>query len=336
MKNLSFRRMAILGAFICIGLVIFVVGVFSVGSERKTFSRSMTVRTIFDDVGGLHEGNNVWVSGVKVGVVDKISFYGTRQVEIIMKIEKGASQHIAGDARTKIGSDGLIGNRIVVIFGGSTGAPPVVDGDLLKSETTAGMDNLFSTLQDNNRNLLTITDNLMVISQKIRDGEGTLGKLVNSPSTLNDLQTVLNNLKKASVNGEKAMADIHEVVSALKNKGTLVNQLSTDTTLFSRLKSTVEQLSSTSSTLSGFSENLQRTGNALNQTDNTAGMLLHDKQLASDLKEIVKSLRSSSELLDQDLRAAQHNFLLKGYFKKQEKENKKAATGQDSSRSPGH
>ena len=75
------------GIFTAIGLVFFVVGVLAIGNINKTFTKSFLVSTVFDDVNGLKLGNNIWFSGVKIGTVKEISFYGTSQVKVIMDIE---------------------------------------------------------------------------------------------------------------------------------------------------------------------------------------------------------------------------------------------------------
>jgi phospholipid/cholesterol/gamma-HCH transport system substrate-binding protein len=57
-------------------LVIFVLGVFTLGSQKKSFVKSFTVDVIFNDIQGLKAGNNVWFSGVKIGTIKKIQFSG--------------------------------------------------------------------------------------------------------------------------------------------------------------------------------------------------------------------------------------------------------------------
>jgi phospholipid/cholesterol/gamma-HCH transport system substrate-binding protein len=44
--------------------------------------------------------------------------------------------------------------------------------------------------------------------------------------------------------------------------------------------------------------------------------LLQDTKVANQLRAIITNLESSSRKLDEDLEALQHNFLLRGFFKK--------------------
>ncbi|MCX6257281.1 MAG: MCE family protein, partial [Bacteroidia bacterium] len=107
--------------------------------------------------------------------------------------------------------------------------------------------------------------------------------------------------------------------SGLNKKGTLANELTTDTVVFNTVKASVLQLKQIADTASAFISNLKQAGSNPNTT---IGMMLHDKESGTRLKEIIKNLESSSVKLNEDLEAAQHNFLLRGYFKKKTKAGK--------------
>src|SRR5215831_10857467 len=128
------RRAIIVGVFIFLGLAFLIGGILTIGNLHNTFVRKINVITIFDDVNGLQNGNNVWFSGVKVGTVSRINFYGKSQVRVSMKLDAKSQQYIRKDAKVKISTDGLIGNKIIVIYGGSSQAPEVESGDTLGIE----------------------------------------------------------------------------------------------------------------------------------------------------------------------------------------------------------
>lgn len=325
MKTIHFTRAAIVGIFIFLGIAIFVTGIFTVGTQRKTFVKGVAVKAIFDDVSGLQPGNNVWLSGVKIGIVKNIIFLEGTRVEITMNIDKDARPHIMKDAKAKIGSDGLIGNRIVIIYGGTEAAGNVSGGDYLKSENGISTDDILATLQLNNKNLLEITGNLKMISKKINDGQGTIGKMINDRSIADNLHSTLANFKKVSAISGAAVAKVDDFVSGLSRQGGLANEIVNDTVVFAEFKRTMDQLTQASATLSDFTQNLNRAGKSLNKTDNAAGAILNDPQIASDLKNIIKNLDASSVKLNEDLKALQHNIFFRGYFRKQEKQKKKTA-----------
>src|ERR1700743_1916535 len=131
MSEINVGRRVAGGVFIFLGLAILVVGIFTRGNQRKAFVKTITVKAVFDDVQGLQPGNNVWLSGMKVGTVKKVAFYGSSQVEITLSIEQQPESHIRKDAKVRIGTDGLVGNKIVVIYGGSDSAAAVSGNDRL-------------------------------------------------------------------------------------------------------------------------------------------------------------------------------------------------------------
>jgi phospholipid/cholesterol/gamma-HCH transport system substrate-binding protein len=325
MTQTNNKKAVTLGIFIFLGLLILVAGVLTLGGQKNSFQKKITVRAIFDDVGGLQTGNNVWFSGVKIGTVKKMTFHGGSQVEVIMNIDEKNQQYIRKNAKAKISSEGFIGNKLVVIYGGSMEAPPVVDEDILGVEKAASTDEMLATLQENNKNLLDITNNFKLISKRINDGEGSIGKLLSDETLANNLEVTVNGLKQASANAQRLTASISGYASKLQSEGSLTNDLITDTVIFNRLRSTVAQLQQTSKTASEVAENFKEVSAKVNSSNSPVGVLLNDPQAAADLKATLTNLNAGTEKLDENMEAMQHNFLLRGFFKKKEKAEAKEA-----------
>ena len=133
MDNQHSKRAVIVGIFIELGLLILVAAVLVLGGEQKRFGKTMQVKAVFDDVSGLKAGDNIWFSGVRIGTVRRIRFTGQAQVEVDLSIEQKSHEFIRKDARCYIGSDGLIGNKVVNITGGSRRAAPIEAGDRLRT-----------------------------------------------------------------------------------------------------------------------------------------------------------------------------------------------------------
>lgn len=316
MKKTNYSRPAMVGLFIFAGLVIIVLGVFTVGSQRKVFEKKFTLKAVFNDINGLQPGNNIWLSGMKVGTVRKIDFYSDTKLEVIMSIESKAQSHTYRNAKVKISTDGFIGNKIVVIYSGDPASGVVQNGDYLKTESTVSMDDMLGTLQISNRNLQIITENFRKVSTEIANGQGTVGGLIGDASLLNSLHNTIANLQRASSKTNGVMSNVHDFSSRLASQNGLVNQLLTDTLTFENIRQTVEQLKNSAATVSFFVEDLHKAGSNINESDNTVGVLLQDTKVANQLRAIITNLESSSRKLDEDLEALQHNFLLRGFFKK--------------------
>jgi phospholipid/cholesterol/gamma-HCH transport system substrate-binding protein len=330
MKALKNNRPVIVGMFILLGLLILVMTVFTLGNQKKTFVRTFTLYAVFDNVGGLLKGGNVWLSGVKIGTIKKISFYGDSKVIVTMNIEQDAESYIHKNAKAKIGSDGLIGNKIVIIYGGDKSVPQVVKGDVLKVENGLSTDDMLATLQENNKNILQITQDFKSISKKIDHGEGALATLLNDPAIANqlrastsNLQATLTNLKTVSEGSKAVLSNLEGFSKKLVLPGNSVNDIASDTIIYKSLRATLAELNDASKSVTKFTENLKTASEKFGQKDNAVGLLLNDSETAASMKTTLKNLESGSKKLDEDLEALQHNFLLRRFFKKKEKTNSK-------------
>jgi phospholipid/cholesterol/gamma-HCH transport system substrate-binding protein len=306
------RRAVIVGLFVFFGLLFFLAGILIVGDLRETFKNKMKVVSLFDDVGGLQKGNNIWFSGVKIGTVSNLDFFGESQVEVSMKIDIKAQQYIRKNAKVKISSDGFIGNKILVIYGGTAEAEEVQEGDTLGVEKTFTSEDMINTLQENNKNLLVITTDFKAVSKKLAAGEGTIGKLLNDTSVYANINAATASLQSASAKAQQLVSSLAIFSSGLNKKGTLANELTTDTIIFNSVKASALQLQQIADTATAFISNLKQAGSNPNTP---IGVLLYNEESGARLKETIKNLESSSKKLNEDLEAAQHNFLLRGYFK---------------------
>jgi len=323
MNESTNKRYVIVGIFVFIGLVFLIAGILIVGDLKETFEKKIEVVSLFDDVGGLQKGNNVWLSGVKIGTVSNLRFFGKSQVEVSILIDTKVKQYISKNSKVKISSDGLIGNKILVIYGGTESSEDIEEGDTLVVEKTFTSEDVINTLQENNKNLLAITNDFKTLSKKLVDGEGSIGKLLNDNSVFDNINAATSSLQRASDKAQQLVSSLAAFTSNLNKEGTLANELTTDTVVFNSLKASVIQLQQMADTATVFITNLKQDASNPNTS---LGVLLNDEQSGARLKETIKNLESSSKKLDEDLEAAQHNFLLKGYFKKKAKAEKNAST----------
>jgi phospholipid/cholesterol/gamma-HCH transport system substrate-binding protein len=310
------KRGILVGLFIIIGLIFLLAGILTIGNLHETFVRKIKVTVLFDDVAGLQPGNNIWFSGVKIGTVSNLNFIGKSQVRVIMKIDEKAVPYIRKDAKVKLSTDGLIGNKILVIYGGTEKSPEVKEGDTLGIEKTFSTEDMMNTFQENNKNFLVISNNLKSMSIKLANGEGSIGKLLKDETLYNTITATTESLQLASINAQQMIAKLSDFSSKLNDKGTLANQLVTDTTVFNSLKKSVVQIQNMSDTAKQLVTNLK---NASTNPKSPLGVMLHDEKTGSELKSAITNLESSSKKLDEDLEALQHNFLFRRYFKKKGK-----------------
>ncbi|MGK6351298.1 MlaD family protein [Parapedobacter sp. DT-150] len=322
------KRSVIVGLFVLVGLIILVAGILVLGGQQNRFTKTITVTTVFSDVSGLKAGNNVWFSGVKIGTIKAIRFKNLKEVEISMVIEEASRQYIRKDAMAKIGSESFIGNKLIVIEGGSSDVPPVDDGDVLQTAPAGGLDEMMATLQVNNENLVEITKNFGELSARVARGEGTVGALLTDSMMATNMKLMIANLNQTTANTAKASLALNQLTTKLNQEGTLINDLLTDTVVYGNLQSAVAQLEGITQTASALVTNLNQTAGKLDDQDNAVGVLLNDAEAAENIRQTLYNLEQSTQKLDQNMEALQHNFLFRGFFRKQEREAAKEAKQQ--------
>ena len=317
------KKTVIVGIFVLIGIIILVVGILTLGAQQKAFVKSYRVFAVFDDVAGLQTGNNVWFSGVKIGNVRKINFFGESQVEIEMNLESSTKDFIRKNSKATISSDGLIGNKIIVIYGGTAEAPPIEAGDRLEAVMPLDTDRMMETLQENNLNLVNITNDLKVLTGRLAGGEGIVGAMLTDSVLVQEFKSIMSNLNQTANNSNRMSRELARFSSQLNQSGTLVDDLLNDTTLFGNLKSTSEELDQTVKRAQEAAKNINKITENLQSTDNPAGMMLNDEQFADMLKSTLENLDEGSASFNETLEAMRYHWLFRRSFRKMERAKEK-------------
>ncbi len=322
MSDQSKRRTVLVGLLVSGAMAILAGGILLIGRINDSFSRKITATALFDEVGGLQKGDNIWFAGLKVGTVRRLGFVGSSQVEVELDIDETAAPFIPEDAEAKVGSDGLIGNRIVVIYGGSQGVPSLQDGDILPTSPEVSTSDVLAMLQKNNTNLLAITTDLKQISAGLVSGEGSLGQLLKDKALYESLAASAERLNQASASARSLTASLAAFSADLNRPGNLPHQLVSDRTSHAALTATLAQLDNASTQASALATGL------VQQAQNPAtpvGTLLNDVDAGKDLKQTLDRLNQSSALLTEDLEALQHSWPLRRTFRKRARQEEKAA-----------
>ncbi|GAA4412430.1 MlaD family protein [Nibrella viscosa] len=294
------------------------------GGQQKRFTKNIQVTATFDDVSGLKVGNNVWFSGVKIGTVRTLRFIGNSQVEVGMNIEEKSAHFIRKDAKATISSEGFIGNKLVMLVGGTTRFPTIEDGDRLQTEAALSADQIMETLQENNQNLLKVTTDFTSLMNRIKQGKGTIGAILMDSVMANNVRATVANLQRTSTNAAQVSGSLNQYAAKLNTRGTLANDLVTDTAIMARLRTSANQIQQATSTAVTMANNLEQTTEKVNRKidnpNSPLGVLLTDESTARSLKGTIRNMESSTQKLDENMEALQHNFLFRGFFRKRAKE----------------
>jgi len=187
-----------LGLFVAGGLALFVLAIFIIGKQKNLFNPVFKLTTTFYNVSGLQVGNNIRFSGIVVGTVDNIGIINDSTVRVDMLIRKEVKQFIKSDSEVAVGSEGLIGDRLLTISQGSFDAPLAREGEQLESVEPVETDAIMLSLKVTAENAEVITQELAEIMTKINSGDGTLGRLIQDTTIARNIDQTIINLKKSS------------------------------------------------------------------------------------------------------------------------------------------
>lgn len=184
-----------LGIFIFLGIAVFIVGIYFIGQRQQLFNGTFRVSGIFKDVDGLQAGGNVRLSGINIGTVESIGIISDTSVNVQILIDEGTRKYIKKDALASIGSEGLMGNKILVIIPGAGGGAEIENNDTLATIQPIDMDDIFESLKSTIDNTNHITNDLSKISNSIQSGRGTIGRLLMDPKLAQTVDSTFVNLK---------------------------------------------------------------------------------------------------------------------------------------------
>jgi phospholipid/cholesterol/gamma-HCH transport system substrate-binding protein len=167
-----------LGIFVSISILLFILGIYFIGQRQQLFSNTFHVSGIFRDISGLQVGNNVRFSGINVGIIDEIEQITDSTVSVGMVIDEATRKFIKKNAKAIIGSDGLMGNKIILIIPGTSSTEQIDDNDVIATAMPVSMDDILIKLKVTSDNAALITTDLAAISKNIHEGKGTVGRLL--------------------------------------------------------------------------------------------------------------------------------------------------------------
>jgi phospholipid/cholesterol/gamma-HCH transport system substrate-binding protein len=318
MENKDRNRNIKLGAFVLGAIAIFLASVFYLGRESNAFNKTFTVSAVFKNVEGLNEGDNVWLSGVKIGTVKRVQIISEGQVIVNLSLKDKQNEFIKKNATAFVGSDGLVGNKIVVIRPG-TADEIIEDNDTINALSPADTQELINIAKEVGSNTRSITDDIKLISSRLNKGEGLFGELLRDGAISQDIRETVALLKSTGKNTNQLAVDAKQLLQEINKGDGLVTKLITDTSYATTFQYTLENIAEVGANSKKMSQDLQNIIAKMNSNNNAVGVLLTDTAFAQKLRGTLDNAKSASVKLDENMEALQHNFLLRGFFRKKEK-----------------
>lgn len=303
-----------LGMFVIVGITLFIATIYFVGATRNLFGSTIHLKSNFKNVAGLKVGNNVRFSGINIGTIKSISFISDTLVTVDFIIKDEVQKYIKTDARTSIGTDGLMGDKMLTISPGTPSNPVVKENAFIASERAIEMGDIMKSLKISMDYTGIVTKQLSEFSYKINNGKGTLAKVLTDEKFSKSIDKTLQNLESGS----------NEFMTFTKNmndKNGTLSKLMTDPAYAYSIKKTLSTFEKSAADINVFTSKLKENKGLIPR-------LLSDEKMANSLDSTLINLQSGTKKLNTLEDAAANNFLLRGYFKKQQKAKEEAAKKQ--------
>ena len=341
------RKSLIVGIFVTLGLTIFIVAIYLVGKKENLFGSPVTIAAIFEDVQGLREGDNVRMSGIDIGTVRSLSFMEDNRVYTEMNLKADQVMFVKKDSRVTIGTEGLMGSKVVMIIPGTATSSPVSEYDTLTTVEQVNIDDILFEVNKSSENIAIVSNELISITRKINRGDGIFGKIFTDTTLTQNLDDATRNISYITENlyglseqvssGQgivgKLFADttltneigvagqnIDEITNNLReitekiNKGEgIFGRMFTDTALTKNLYLSSRNLQETSRSMMLLAERMNNDSSALN-------LLIDDPVFADSLKILLDRLNTGVVEATEAADAVQRSGLIRLFSKKKEKE----------------
>ncbi len=312
-----------LGVFVLTGLTVLIFGLYILGKNTTFLGNRLELKTQFRDVNGLLVGNNVRFSGIDVGRVLSIKIVNDTVIEVTMNLNNNLKSIIRNNSITSVGTDGLIGNRVLNIAPGTSNAPFVNGGEYLPSKENIDTDKMLSTLNKTNKNVAKIAEDVLVTVQMISTSS-ELASLLNDKTLSANLRASLQQLHEAAKNASVLMKDAVSTLRLASEGDGAIASLLNDTSVYVDLRQAIGKVNTLGESANRLVKDINRIAasleNDLQQGKGPATALLRDSVMTERLRATIEHAEKGSAAFAEDMIALKSSLLFRRHFKKLEKE----------------
>lgn len=216
MNSTSSQKIRI-ALFTVLGLGVFAAAIYFIGMRKSLFGSTFNTYSMFNNVGGLQVGNNVRYAGINIGVVEQIQITSDSSVRVDYRINGNVRKFLKKDAVSSIGSDGLMGDKLVNISPGTDKAGALNNGDRIAAQMPLDYDKIVTRLAHVADNADSITFALSGIVGQISKGKGSVGRLLYSDKLAKELEGTVSSAKKTIQSVDKSSQGFTQNMTALKS-----------------------------------------------------------------------------------------------------------------------
>jgi phospholipid/cholesterol/gamma-HCH transport system substrate-binding protein len=293
-----------------------------IGKNKFMFGSNFILKARFENVQGLKSGNNIRFNGIEIGTVKSISIINDTCIEVNMIIEKKLKNIIRTNAVCTIGTDGLVGNKVVNIASGKQPAPAARDNDLLLTSNSADMEALLNSLGRTGNDLEVVVSGLKTTIYKINNSNA-LWQLLADEKLASQISTSINHFEKTGSDIHKSAENILSMTEDIRDKKGTLGKLISDTGIAVLIDGTFTGIKEAASNLSKMGKRADSSVLDMRQflldKEGNLYMFNNDSSFRCRLKSALSNVDEGSKGFTDIMQALKHSFLFRGYFRKKER-----------------
>jgi phospholipid/cholesterol/gamma-HCH transport system substrate-binding protein len=330
------------GIFVVVGGLLFATAVFLIGNQHNVFSKHIELFTEVKNLNGLSKGAKIRVAGFDAGEVAGISIPESPDAgfRLTLRITDQVRGLIRTDSAATIATEGVVGDKILLIGPGSSTASEAPPHATLPSKETSDMADL---VQKSTALVTNASDTITVVADRLattldavtttvnnaddlvvglKQGRGAVGMLLRDEQTAADIRTAIANARDATSSLNHASAQADALVSDFQSRGlgakvdgmmgkadAIVSDLQSRN-FGAKIDQTMESVNSAAHRIDITTQQLQATiGKAL--APDARG-----RDAGDNIRETLSHVNDATANITEDTEALKHGFLFRGYFKK--------------------
>jgi len=290
-----------IGIFIFLAITILVLAIFMLGDKEALFSSTFQVRAYFHDIQGLKSGATVRLSGIDVGTVTDVQIVDdtTGRVEVSMDIKEDVARFIRTDTRASIETEGLVGNKVVVLKIGTAAAEEVKDGGVIQTKEPIGFAQVIEETQGIMAYTKEMTKDLSEIVARVNEGEGSIGKLLVDEELYREAASLT---RRADSSLKTITVEVYEMTELFDKLGKGVE------TVVGNINSVVTDLDTI---IGGVKQGKGMLGSMLIEGSEFDTTFIN---AVRNIEKTTYDARLAASRLAENMEALKHNWLFKSYF----------------------
>ena len=299
------NRLVAVGAFVVLGVLLFAVGLFFIGSRRMLFNPTFEAYAEFTSIAALENGAKVRVSGMDAGEVEEIDVPAgpAGKFRLKMRIREDLHPLLRLDSVATIQNDGLVGNKFVQVQAGSEQSPPLPDKGTMQSREPFDLADM----------LQKMNDTIDLVTTAITDVKAGVTDALDAVSdTAAQAQDLLNDVSKDTrailASTHKVTEDLTLVMAGVRSGRGTVGKLMTDDALYVSAKKIATDAEKAIANLRQAAEDAK--GAVADFRGDNGPM----KGVTGNLQQTLAAANDAMADLAENTEALKRNFFFRGFF----------------------